>query len=188
MRNPNTRCSVCVKQLYRRPFEFKDNKEFCCRPCRSKLYQNKPSIWKFNLSLGRGWNKGMSKLNGDVLRYGKPRTEETKKLISKSLTGRTFSETHRQNISKTRIELYDKIGRKPNRTYKWDTKYQQWRQMILSRDNFTCQKCGSKENLQTHHIKKWVNYPELRYDLDNGLALCVFCHRKTDTWGNKGGK
>lgn len=188
MRTPNTQCVICIKPLYRRPFEFKEDKEFCCRECRSKLYRGKPSIWKSNLSLGCGWNKGMSKLKGDVLNYGRTRSKTTRELMSKAGTGRVFSSSHRKNISKGRLELYDKIGRKPNRSYKWDTKYQKWRQAVLKRDNFTCQHCNSKDDLQTHHIKKWSTHSELRYDLDNGLTLCVFCHRKTDTWGMKNGK
>lgn len=43
-----------------------------------------PNSWK-NLKLGSGWNKGMSKKNGDKLSYGKPRSEETKKRISDKL-------------------------------------------------------------------------------------------------------
>ena len=80
MRTPNTKCVICIKPLYRRPFEFKKFKEFCCRSCRSKLYKNRTD-WKSNLSKGSGWNKGMSKQNGDNLSYGKLRTKKTKDLI-----------------------------------------------------------------------------------------------------------
>lgn len=84
-RTPNTECSVCGKPLYRRPFEFREGKEFCCKGCRSELYKRKPEIWKANLEKGRGWNKGMSLEAGDILLYGRPRSEETKKNISRRL-------------------------------------------------------------------------------------------------------
>lgn len=87
-RTPNTECSICGKPLYRRPFEFREGKEFCCKGCRSELYKRKPEIWSVNLGKGHGWNKGMSLEAGDVLLYGRPRSEETKKNISDALTGK----------------------------------------------------------------------------------------------------
>ena len=55
----------------------------------------------------------------------------------------------------------------------------EWRNIILKRANYTCQICGSTENLQTHHIHQIITHPELELELDNGLALCRSkCHRK----------
>lgn len=81
-RQPNTECGICGKPLYRRPYEFKEGKVFCCRGCRSELYKNKPEIWEENLEKGRGWSKGKSKKNGDILLYGRPRSDASKKRIS----------------------------------------------------------------------------------------------------------
>lgn len=55
---------------------------------------------------------------------------------------------------------------------------------VLERDDYTCQRCGARngmgENvqLQVHHIKPYADYPELAFDVDNGLTLCIRCHRK----------
>lgn len=51
------------------------------------------------------WNKGMSKINGDLLVYGKPRTEKTKENISKSLMGKPLSIEHKIKISE-KIKQY----------------------------------------------------------------------------------
>jgi len=139
-----------------------------------------PNSWK-NLKLGSGWNKGMSKSNGDNLSYGKPRSETTKQLISQALKGKTKSLEHRQNLSKARIALFDFLGRSDRRVSNGINKL--WRQAVLKRDNYTCRGCGCKEKLTCHHIKSWAKYRDLRYDMDNGIVLCVDCHRKTDTWG-----
>ena len=103
-RNPNTECSICGKPLYRRPSEFKEGREFCCKGCRSELYKRKTNIWEHNLSQGWGWNKGMRKENGDKLTYGKPRSDETKQSISDALIGREFSEQHRQHLAMAMVK------------------------------------------------------------------------------------
>lgn len=67
--------------------------------------------------------------------------------------------------------------------------YKFWRQSVLSRDKYTCQGCGKKScDFHVHHIKEWCNYPELRYDINNGLTLCIECHKETDNYGYKAQK
>jgi hypothetical protein len=53
-----------------------------------------------------------------------------------------------------------------------------WRLSVLERDLFTCQKCGKSGcKLQVHHIKSYKDYPELRTKTDNGITLCIDCHK-----------
>jgi len=144
-----------------------------------------PNSWKY-LKLGHGWNKGMSKANGDNLVYGRPRSESTKQLISQALKGKPKSLEHRQKQSKTILDKFDRLGRKIPRSAKWDGRYQRWRRAVLERDSNTCQHCViQEEHLHTHHIFRFTDYPELRYDVNNGLTLCGNCHRKTENYGVK---
>lgn len=84
-RKPNTKCEICGKPLYRRPFELKKDPHVCCKGCRSALYKKFKNYNVVGLEKGWGWNKGLSKANGDGLKYGRPRSEETKRNISKGL-------------------------------------------------------------------------------------------------------
>ena len=67
----------------------------------------------------------------------------------------------------------------------------EWRKSIWIRDDYTCQKCGIKGGcgkaviLNAHHIKSYSKYPECRYDMNNGITLCIDCHKLTDNYGGK---
>lgn len=55
--------------------------------------------------------------------------------------------------------------------------YKKWHAEVLKKDNYTCQKCGKRGGrLQSHHIKEWAKFPELRFDVNNGIAVCEDCH------------
>jgi hypothetical protein len=51
-----------------------------------------------------------------------------------------------------------------------------WRRAVMRRDGYACKLCGATERLQVHHIRKFAAYPESRWDVANGLTLCVECH------------
>lgn len=59
-----------------------------------------------------------------------------------------------------------------------------WSKAIKSRDK-VCQECGADEQLHAHHIKRWKDYPSLRYDLNNGITLCQPCHERAHGRGFK---
>ena len=57
--------------------------------------------------------------------------------------------------------------------------YQEWRKIVLERDNYTCQHCETTGGrLVVHHIKTFKMNPELRLEPDNGIVLCNECHEK----------
>ncbi len=58
--------------------------------------------------------------------------------------------------------------------------YKKWRTAVYERDSYTCQCCGKQGGrLNAHHINQFSDYPELRYDINNGITLCEDCHDST---------
>jgi hypothetical protein len=54
----------------------------------------------------------------------------------------------------------------------------QWGKIIKKRDNYICQKCGcdDKNCMEAHHIKSQNLFPDLKFNFDNGITLCLRCH------------
>ena len=58
------------------------------------------------------------------------------------------------------------------------SEYKKWRNSVFERDDYTCQNCGCRGiKLNAHHIKEYAFFPELRFDVENGVTLCVTCHK-----------
>jgi 5-methylcytosine-specific restriction endonuclease McrA len=58
-----------------------------------------------------------------------------------------------------------------------------WRRAVLARDSYKCRACGASGRLHADHIQPWSTHPDLRFDISNGRALCVPCHRLTPSYG-----
>ena len=71
--------------------------------------------------------------------------------------------------------------------------YREWRTNVFKRDSWTCQTCRSRGYVIVHHINEFSNIirdnkiknlDDSRkchdlWDIDNGVTLCVPCHRDT---------
>jgi hypothetical protein len=52
------------------------------------------------------------------------------------------------------------------------------RKLVLERDNWTCQKCGSTKDLHCHHFEGIEINPVESADIDNCITLCKKCHKE----------
>jgi hypothetical protein len=59
-----------------------------------------------------------------------------------------------------------------------DPLYKTFRQEVKKRDQYKCQwpGCLASKKLHVHHIKRWVDSVDLRYNINNGITLCKFHH------------
>lgn len=54
-----------------------------------------------------------------------------------------------------------------------------WVKSIFKRDKYICQTCNTHKNrLNAHHILNWKTYKALRTDINNGITMCVDCHKE----------
>ncbi len=64
-----------------------------------------------------------------------------------------------------------------NKRLRNSDEYMEWRHLVFERDDYTCQEClANGVYLHAHHIQPFALFPELRFDVANGLTLCVKCH------------
>lgn len=57
--------------------------------------------------------------------------------------------------------------------------FKTWREAVFARDNWTCQKYkirGGK--LHPHHIQNFSEFPELRFEVSNGITLSEKAHKE----------
>ena len=117
-----------------------------------------------------------------------------KKIITYKSANKKFcsNECRNADYRKRRGELaarWEGGKTEKSRLLKSCIEYKEWRDAVFDRDNYTCQQCGKQNcKLEAHHIKEQCNFPELVFDVSNGITLCHECHKKTDNYGSKAKK
>ena len=100
---------------------------------------------------------------------GVPKSQEHLEAIRASRKLMNFSGEHNHNW-KGGITRWDKKLRASKEFFAW-------RDAVILRDNHTCVICGCKNEVHAHHIIPFAKYPLFRFNVNNGITLCVSCHR-----------
>lgn len=163
---------------------------------KEKHYNSKPCSNETKLKISKA-NKGKkhtveSRLHMSLAHIGnksywegKKRTEETKNKISVTKISQKLTKEKSSNWQGGITAINELIRR--------TKKYNDWRESVYKRDNFTCKLCGkTKCGLNAHHIEPYHKVlkkykPETvtdayeiyeLWDLNNGITLCEKCHKK----------
>jgi hypothetical protein len=157
-----TLCLHCQKEFYTKP---SSNQKLCSEKCKNlarqnrvelicktchKPYQRRPSNIKYR---GTGYCCNKCEWESYRLKRG---------ALSPSWKG-------------GKEDKYDQLERRR-------PEYIAWRKTVFARDNYRCRipNCNNHEHyVEPHHIKRWNDYPDLRYDPNNGITLCKKHHYQT---------
>ena len=130
-----------------------------------------------------------SKRKIGIKNTGRIKSEDTRKKMgiksSMYWKGRKKTEEHKRNLSLSKKGKYcgDKNPNwkggvsKDYHNIRTSSETKSWRTSVFERDNYTCQKYGTiGHSLVAHHINNFSNFPELRFDVNNGITLSRKAH------------
>ena len=131
---------------------------------------------KISDTLKEKYQKGYLKSSFTTMRYwlGRKHTfknpEERSRKISEAR--KKYFQIHKPWNWKEDRSLLKKQNRRN------DPAYVDWRKRVWLRDNFKCRINNSdcSGRIEAHHILGWSKYPELRYEINNGITLCQAHH------------
>ena len=99
--------------------------------------------------------------------------------------GKMVDENHKCEVKRLKYNENKRKYAKQNKDTQSELTTVRWRKFrlnIISRDNHLCQRCLIKYQiinageLQVHHIKPRIFFPELMYDENNVITTCKTCN------------
>lgn len=144
---------------------------------------------------GKKFEKGNVAWNKDISGYS-IHTIESKLKISEANKGKVLSEETKRKIAEKQIGVPRPYGKPPifygedhwnwkggidteNRRLRQSEQYKVWRFSVYKRDKYTCQECNNhctSKDIVAHHKLEWAQYPDERFNVENGITLCRSCH------------
>ena len=94
------------------------------------------------------------------------------------MLGRKFSKEHRRKLGDAqRGPLHHNWkGGYDDGEWRHSWEYKTWCRAVKYRDRWTCQLCDSRNDIVAHHVYDVQLFPNLKYEVWNGKALCEDCH------------
>jgi hypothetical protein len=127
---------------------------------------------------------------------GQPMLPQTREALSLSVKGVSKSREHRFKMSISRQGENTPhwwkggIAEQNQREHQREMhrfRYKNWREQVFERDHYRCvledETCSG--HLHADHVKSFRNFPDLRFDVNNGQTLCKHHHEQTPNYGGR---
>jgi len=164
-------CLQCKKSFYAPPHRLKAGAEFCSVRCSALSHWQRPA-YRTKMKHAHSGNTAS------------PETRHKMSLAQKAHIAR--SGANRGFVGIASQDHWNWKGGITTLTEKLrkSSRYTQWRTSVFARDDYVCQACGERGGrLHAHHDLPFSQFPDLRFEVLNGMTLCVPCHKKTPTFG-----
>ena len=131
----------------------------------------------------------LNKTCNSCSKKGKLKSAEHKAKMSAAHTGILHTAESRANMSAAKQSIRDAYTKMYGEQHKPSFHYlRKWAKQIKARDNFTCNRCNTVAtggSIHAHHIVPKEYFPEVAFDMDNGVTLCSSCHRSFHAFVDK---
>lgn len=149
-------CKQCLVESQVQPYR-KNTAKFCSISCKAKfnMHGSKHHQWKGGLPKCLDCGKVLSNYNNKKCsEHRGMRGKDNPKWIS------------------------DRTLLKDDTKERGGQLHREWSKNVKNRDNWKCKISNSDcyGRIEAHHILGWTAYPELRYDINNGITLCHAHH------------
>jgi endogenous inhibitor of DNA gyrase (YacG/DUF329 family) len=159
-------CAICNNEIRRTEAHFKN------RP--AKNYYCSTKCKDINLKKNRGGFSPFTKkcfyCNNDFTIESK--NKRTVKYCSRECMKLGFPKGENHNNFKK------ELSRDYRSKHRLFPEVQIWRKTIFKRDQYTCQICNKiGDRLNAHHFENYSSNKDKRFNIDNGITLCIKCHK-----------
>lgn|SRR3990167_3552131 len=165
-------CVICNKQFFTISSDIKRGRGKCCsKSCATKLKHKEGKFPKIlTAESNPNWKGGKPK----CINCGNKVTSSQSKKC-----GNCWSIYMKTKIGENNHKwIKDRTQLKKSEKKHLDGGYREWMFAVKKRDGWICRiadvNCDGR--LEAHHIKNWKEYPELRYEITNGITLCHAHH------------
>ncbi len=132
----------------------------------------------------KSWNKGLNKKNcssmqkqSNSLKKHWRENNHPKGMLGKKHSNKT-KEIMSNNRQKEKGSNWKGGITKIIRGIRRSPEYYQWRKKVFKNDNYECHICKSKIKLNAHHIYSISEFPQKIFEKNNGIVLCMQCHKE----------